>query len=128
MTKHVRKATEIDSREMTVHFSVEVRESFRNLADAVKSSPHFDSGTRKTLQEWAAGKTPSVGALAVALPGIAEEAVAHVNATGDQRADEVWDKLKEQLQGRDVKPFTLTRRIVRGATDEGQGAEGSRSL
>lgn len=94
-----------------VSFSPAVRSAFADLAAAVHFSEHFDDGMRRELQEWASGKPQSVHSVILALPSIAGETFAHIQATGDARAQLAWDEISSQMG---EKGFTLSKLSERG--------------
>ncbi len=103
---HRRKATELDPREIEVHFSPQLTEAFKDLAAAVHFSEHFDPGIRTNLQELAAKGGGSLRSVLTSLPTFAEETYKHIAVTGDERAREAWSNLATQIWERDR--FTLT--------------------
>lgn len=111
MPDHRRKATELEARDIDVHFSPKVTQAFRDLAAAVHFSEHFDGDIRRIVQDWAAGKPKSVHDVLIALPSIAGETFRHIAATGDERAQEAWDEISAQMN---EKGFTLTKGRIRG--------------
>jgi hypothetical protein len=72
---------------------------------------HFDDGMRRELQEWASGKPQSVHSVILALPSIAGETFAHIQATCDARAQLAWDEISSQMG---EKGFTLSKLSERG--------------
>jgi len=91
--------------EIKVSFSPAVKAAFADLAAAVHFSEHFDSGMRRELQEWAAGKELTAHSVILALPTLAGETFRHIQATGDARAQEAWDEISSQIA---EKGFTLS--------------------
>jgi hypothetical protein len=87
----------MDPRSVDIQFSPEVRSAFADLAAAVHHSEHFDGEMLKTVQEWAAGASPSVHDVITSLPVIAKETFNHVQATGDKRAAEAWGNIGSEL-------------------------------
>jgi hypothetical protein len=79
-------ATTIDARGMCVNFSPGLRHAFAGLAAAVHDSEHFDSDMLLTVQEWAGGQSPTVHGMLISLPTIAGEAIRHIAATRDEKA------------------------------------------
>jgi hypothetical protein len=105
MTKHARKATELDANGIEVHFSPEVKNAFADLAAAVHFSKHFDGDILSIVQDWASGKPLSVHSVFISLPLIAAETSRHVRATRDERATEAWREICLKMP---EKGFTLT--------------------
>jgi hypothetical protein len=105
-THHRRKATELDAREIEVHFSPELAEAFKDLAAAVHFSEHFDPEIRMNLQDLVKNGGGSLRSVLTSLPTFAEETFKHIAATGDERAREAWSNLATQIWERDR--FTLT--------------------
>jgi hypothetical protein len=87
----------MDPRSVDIQFPPEVRSAFADLAAAVHFSGHFDGEMLKTVEEWAAGKSPSVHDVITSLPAIAQETFNHVQATGDKKAAEAWGNIGSEL-------------------------------
>lgn len=111
---HRRKLEKLDADSIKVHFSPKVKSAFADLDAAVHFSEHFSSEIRPILHGWATGKSPSVGEVLVTLPLIAEETFRHVRATGDQRAEDAWRELCNQMP---EKGFTTTYQGKQRTTD-----------
>ena len=94
---HTRKAAELDARSLTIHFSPGMRRALCDLEAAVHFSEHFDSDIQRILQRWTAGKAQSVHDVLIGLPLIAAETFRHVRATGDERAQEAWSEICNQM-------------------------------
>jgi hypothetical protein len=107
-----RKHNEVNARELKVRFSAPVISALADLAAAVHFSDHFDGGIYSIVQDWAAGKPTSVHDVFISIPAIASETMAHLNKTGDKRAEKAWNELDGQLSERGG--FTITKERVRG--------------
>lgn len=94
---HIRSVHNVDPRSVAVHFSPAVRNAFANLEAAVHFSEHVDGDIRSILHDWASDKPRSVHDVLSALPVIAEETFRHIRATGDQRAEEAWREICNQM-------------------------------
>jgi hypothetical protein len=103
---HARKAAELDARNIVLHFSPEMKRALGDLAAAVHHSEHVDPDVRKVLQHWAAGQKQTIHDVLIAFPLIAEETFRHIRATGDQRAEDAWREICNQMPERG---FILTK-------------------
>jgi hypothetical protein len=104
---HRRKLEEVDGDSIKVHFSAKVKGALADLDAAVHFSEHFDGDAYAILHSWATGKNPSVREVMVALPLIAEETSRHVRESGDERAEDAWRELCNQMP---ENGFALTQR------------------
>jgi hypothetical protein len=109
---HASRARELDPKRLTVHLSEQVKDACANLAASMRLGEHCDRGILESLEDWAAGKAPSVDDLVGSLPLIAEHTFNHVYRQGDERARRAWQELGHALleQG-----FTLSK--ARGRND-----------
>jgi uncharacterized membrane protein YgaE (UPF0421/DUF939 family) len=105
--KRARRVSEIDQKEIQIHFSRDVLRSFNRLEAAVHKSEHYSDELLENLQELSEGKPiPGIGAALTEMALIARETMRHVRATGEQHAEEVLGELISHLMGQelDAKP------------------------
>lgn len=84
---------ELNTRQLSLRFSPEVREAFHSLAEAVRGSNNFDPETYETLQAWGKEKQTNVHAVITSLPLIAEQMVDHLKVADDPKMTDAWREL-----------------------------------
>ena len=106
---HARKATELDARDVEIRFSPGVRRAFGDLAAAVHLSKHFDADILRIVESWAANDTQRLHDVLVAFPVIAEQLLLHVNAVRDDRAQNAWREICNQMPEKGFSVFGARR-------------------
>jgi len=96
------KTSALDSSLVRMEFSPELREQFRALAAATYFSDHVNEPINTTIQEWAAGKNPSVGDFIWWLPKLCKEVADHTHATGDKQAADILSNIRDLLSTKDI--------------------------
>jgi hypothetical protein len=91
------KETRLDGRELTVRFSEPVMEAFHELAEVAQNSKHFDPQVHAILKSWSNDKPTTVHDVINSLPLIAGQMAAHISATKDDAAKDIWDSLSTQI-------------------------------
>lgn len=107
--ERTKRGTE-NADEMRVQFSRSVRASFADLAASVHFSNDFDPDILKVVESWANAKEIKVREAFVAFPAIAGEVFRHVHATGDEKAKDAWDAIRNQMP---ENGFTLSMASLR---------------
>jgi hypothetical protein len=107
MVSHTEKQSERDGRDLQIHFSPQMKNAFADLAAAVHFSDHFDRDILVVVQRWAEGKPQTVYDILTAFPAVAEETFKHISATRDERAQDAWDEIRNQMP---EQGFSITKR------------------
>jgi hypothetical protein len=110
-TERTAKTAKSNRADVQVRFSPRVRSAFADLAAAVHFTDNFDPDIRTVLAEWGSSDTLSASDVLIAFPAIAQEVFSHIQAAGDQRANEAWEDLRNQIA---ENGFTFSMRPARG--------------
>ena len=95
--KHAQREKELNARELHIHFSPQVKDAFRSLANATVDSREFDGDIHAVLKGFAGEKSFTLHDVMISLPAIAEEMAAHVHVSSDPAAKDAWRDLCDRM-------------------------------
>lgn len=107
--KPIRRASEMESYDLVVKFPPKVLHHFNRLAVFVEGSEHFSPEILENLQDYAHGKPQDVQRAMSGIAHVVQEAMKHIHATGDKRAQQALDGLMYEIMEGDP-PIAVTHR------------------
>jgi hypothetical protein len=85
-----------------ITFSPAIRQAFADLATTVSINEDFFSERHfheilSIVEEWGAGRKPTIDEFITAFPSIANESIKYIQQTGDLRAKTAWETIALQM-------------------------------